>query len=422
MCSILSAAAYVVRDPMRLAAMIRRAFRFLDPFLAHYPADFSCDEGPSYWGASPGALLMLLEVLYSRTAGAIDFYDEPAIAAMGRYFADMHLAGPWFFAYSDTPARMHPPSARVYRYGERIGDERLRHLVLLAQRGWQLDGEPNATLGIGVRCGDLLCALRELFWIPADAVPSPLSASPCAWYPEGQLLVAHETAVADRGLILAVKGGSNGENHNHIDVGEFMVYADGGPVIVDPGRGIYRRQNFTAERYTIWWNAGRGHDVLQFGDHEQAPRGESRGKVVWHKNTPAETGLELELAGTCAAAAGVRSWRRTCRLLRGGEGEIRIADRCELKQGLPVSFPLFTPAAVTLGEGRARFALESGRILVMSWDPSVLSVVREGLEDSDPYMERCWGTVLSRLICRFRTEATTLENTLSFRIEEGAGQ
>ncbi len=35
------------------------------------------------------------------------------------------------------------------------------------------------------------------------------------------------------GLYLAAHGGTNGESHNHNDVGDFIVYADGYPVIID---------------------------------------------------------------------------------------------------------------------------------------------------------------------------------------------
>jgi hypothetical protein len=416
-CSVLNAAAYTVRDRNRLARLIRHGLELLEPFLAHYPADFACDEGPSYWGASPGALLALLEALHSRTGGAIDAYDEPAIAAMGRYLADMHLAGPWFFAYSDTPGRMRPPPANTYRYGERIGDPALCHLALLAQRNWRPDGEPDASLGLGVRCGDLLYALRELFWVPADAVLQSLAVPRSAWYSHSHLLVAREQPQApDRGLVLAVKGGHNGEGHNHNDVGEFLVFADGQPVVVDPGSGVYCRQNFTHERYTIWWNAGRGHDVLQFGDHEQAPGGTSRAEVVGRDDTASETRLELELAATFPPEAGVDSWRRTGRLTRQPAGEIRLADRYRLQRPLPVSFPVFTPLAPTLDEGRATFLLASGRTLAMTWDPAALSAALAPLEDDDPLMAKYWETTLTRIVFRARREGLDGGHELAFAI------
>ncbi len=415
--SALSAAAYTVRDRTRLAQLICHGLELLEPFLAHYPADFACDEGPSYWAASPGALLMILELLHSLSGGTLDAYDEPAVAAMGRYLADMHLAGPWFFAYSDSPARMRPPIAKTYRYGERIGAPGLCRVALLAQRNWDPDGEPDASLGLGVRCGDLLYALRELFWVPADAAPPPPSAPPCVWYPHSQLLVAREQpGRQDHGLVLAVKGGCNGEGHNHNDVGEFLVFADGQPVVVDPGRGVYRRQNFTRERYTIWWNAGRGHDLLQFGAHEQRPAGDARAEALGRVDTDTEASLELELAATCLPEAGVESWRRTCRLTRRPAGEIRVADRYRLQRPLPVSFPIFTPLTPTLCEGRATLPLASGRILVMSWDPAILSAAVLPLEDDDPLMAKYWGTTLTRIVFRTRREGLDGGHELAFAI------
>lgn len=418
--NILIAAGYTVREPGRLAALISRMLVVLDRFLTRYPEDGFCDEGPGYWGVSPGALLMALEMLHSRTGGAVNVYDEPTIAEMGRYIRRIHLAGSWFFNHADCPGNVRVGAAKAYRYGERIGDDGLRNLVLLAQRNWRPDGEPDATLSLGVRCGDLPYAVRELFWVPGDGLPHPLSTSRCDWYPGGQVLVARALEADGRGLVLAAKGGHNAENHNHNDVGEFVVYADGQPVIVDPGSGTYRRQTFSEVRYGIWWISGRGHDVLQFGEQAQPAGEERRARVIRQDDTAAETSLELELAGAYPATAGVRSWRRSYRLVRGADCEIRIVDRYELARALPVSFPLFTPVATKLGKGRARFGLDSGRTLVMTWDPAALAVTQEDIEDRDPRLENAWGAPLSRLVCRFRAAATTGEGGLSFRIEEGA--
>ena len=50
------------------------------------------------------------------------------------------------------------------------------------------------------------------------------------WLPNLQIMTAR------RGnLYVAMKGGSNGESHNHNDVGSFVVYANNEPLFIDPG-------------------------------------------------------------------------------------------------------------------------------------------------------------------------------------------
>ena len=73
------------------------------------------------------------------------------------------------------------------------------------------------------------------------------------------------------GLTLAVKGGHNGEHHNHNDVGSFVVASDGVPVIVDAGRPTYTAQTFGPDRYAIWTMQSGWHNVPVIGGREQLP-------------------------------------------------------------------------------------------------------------------------------------------------------
>ncbi len=414
-CSVFIAASYVVGDNARLARMIRHGIELMEPYIGTYPEDASCDEGPSYWGASPGALLLLLETLHSRSGGVLDVFDDAKFARMGKYLGDMHMVGPWFFDYSDTPAKCKIPVAKVHRYGERIGDGAMKNMALLAQRNWKPEAEPDASLGLGTRCGDMIYALREIFWVPSDAKPFEMEKPLSVWYPHAQLLVARESSKAEEGLVLAAKGGSNGENHNHNDVGEFLVYADGEPVIVDPGRGKYLRQNFSAERYNIWWNAARGHDLLQFGCHEQAPGGESRAELLRQSDDGIESVLELDLSRTFSPAAGLVSWRRRFLMRRGGDAFIRITDTYELKSPMVVSLPIYSPRDIVLADGSADFPLGSGR-LAMRWNPDILAASLREMEDHDPYMVKCWGGSLNKLLLETREKAGNGLIEIEFRL------
>ncbi len=69
------------------------------------------------------------------------------------------------------------------------------------------------------------------------------------WFPSTQVLLARPAAGSAAGLTLAVKGGHNGEHHNHNDVGSVVVALGGVPVLVDAGRPTYTAQTFGPDRY-----------------------------------------------------------------------------------------------------------------------------------------------------------------------------
>ena len=67
------------------------------------------------------------------------------------------------------------------------------------------------------------------------------------------------------GLYVAAKGGHNGESHNHNDIGNFIVYADGEPEIIDVGNCVYTAKTFGAERYELMNTRSKNHNVPLIG-------------------------------------------------------------------------------------------------------------------------------------------------------------
>lgn len=71
----------------------------------------------------------------------------------------------------------------------------------------------------------------------------------------------HPFPTGSEGLYLAAKGGHNAESHNHNDVGNFIVYADGYPAISDVGVETYTAKTFSAQRYDIWTMQSAFHNL-----------------------------------------------------------------------------------------------------------------------------------------------------------------
>jgi len=65
------------------------------------------------------------------------------------------------------------------------------------------------------------------------------------WLPELQVMGARSFEGSKPGLYVAAKGGHNAESHNHNDVGNFIVYADGYPALIDVGVETYTAKTFS---------------------------------------------------------------------------------------------------------------------------------------------------------------------------------
>ena len=133
------------------------------------------------------------------------------------------------------------------------------------------------------------------------------------------------------GLTLAVKGGHNGEHHNHNDVGSFVVASDGVPVIVDAGRPTYTAQTFGPDRYDIWTMQSGWHNVPVIGGARAAPGRRVRGRATSRSRSRCRGGARPRPRRRLPGGV-LRSWRRTVRLDRRA-ARVAIDDRVGLDAG-----------------------------------------------------------------------------------------
>jgi hypothetical protein len=420
--NVLGAAMLLVDDQQRLAKFASRMMTVVDRYIDNYRQDGGCDEGPGYWGESPGAMLVFLELLHSRTQGAVDIYSEPKIAAMGEFIVRAHIDGPWFVNFGDADAKTTFHPGKVYRYGARVHSEGMKNLALLAQRGWKADG-PVEPLKFNGAIQTLLGPLMELFWIPADAKPAPVAAALQVWLPDLQVLVAREAGAPAGALFLAAKGGHNaGESHNHNDCGHFVIFLDGQPGIVDIGREEYTAKTFSKDRYDLWFTRGLGHNAPVVNGVEQAagPGFEATQVVYAADDTGVRLGMNLEKA--YPPAAGLLSLRREIGYQRGPQSAIRVRDLFELKsRPANLLVPLYTALPAELVRpGLIAIACQPRRLL-LEFDPATLSAQIEPVPLSDPSLRANWGDRLYRVAFTLKSDATAGEYGFRFSAENPGG-
>lgn len=170
--------------------------------------------------------------------------------------------------------------------------------------------------------GRELMLLKSIRNLKEEMPRQPLTET---WLPNLQIMTArsHPSTDTPKGLFLAVKGGHNGESHNHNDVGSFVVYADGNPLFIDPGVGEYTSKTFSKNRYDIWTMQSQYHNLPQINGIDQHDGKQFAAKIM----AKGKRSITLDIAGAYPKDAHVTSWLRSA-TLKGSQ--IVINDKYEL--------------------------------------------------------------------------------------------
>jgi hypothetical protein len=399
-------------DPERRVAAVDKSIRSLDRFIDPYPQDGGCDEGPGYWGRAGASLFECLETLHSVTNGAIDVYDDPLIQNIGKFITRVQIHDRYFVNFADAAALVSPSPFLVYRYGKRIGDPDMMGLgAYFAQR---LDA---ATRGVGDSIARQIPALLSISDLLDETPRQPLSRE--AWLPDVQVMTARDKAGSCDGFYVAAKGGHNAESHNHNDVGHCIIYIDGKPVIIDAGVETYTGKTFSPDRYDIWTMQSAYHGLPTIDGVMQSAGLASAARDVTCVYDDEQAEFSADIAGAYPEDAGIASWQRSIRLIRGES--VQIYDRYALtREPDEITMGLLTPCEVEdAGAGLITLrsaALPDGRVSgegVLVFDSERLAVEVEVLPLEDEKMQHYWGKHLRRIV--FTVLDPAMGGTLSFR-------
>jgi hypothetical protein len=385
------------REQETRVAGIRKAMRSLDVYLRRYPPDGCCDEGPMYWGAAGGGLHTCLALLRMASSGAIDVFTEPIVREIGRYISRVHIHGDYFvdFADGDAVVGINPV---IYEYGRDIGDEAMTRLGAAAP-----PARPKTTIWFGMY--EYLVGILNEPERRKAAGGMPYERD--AWMWHTQVMVAREKGGSERGFFLAAKGGTNGESHNHNDIGNFIVYVDGSPLLIDLGTEEYTAKTFSPQRFELWYLQSQYHNCPTIRGVQQEAGERYAAREVACRVSESEAALEMDIAAAYPAAAGVDSWIRTVRLLRGSDAAVEVVDDYRLSQeGGPVSRSLMTPCPPRLSPGRIGLEYAPGKTVTLFYDGKGTEAKSEEIALVESRLRRNWGEQMYRIVLTEREART----------------
>jgi hypothetical protein len=213
------------------------------------------------------------------------------------------------------------------------------------------------------------------------------------------------------GFYFAAQGGHNAESHNHNDVGNFIVFLDGEPVLIDVGVEIYTAKTFSSRRYEIWTMRSDYHNLPAINGVEQSAGREFAARDVAYRSDDAAAEFSLDIAAAYPEHAKVERWKRDIRLDRRDDS-ITILDGFALRATSgTVTMSLMTPCEVRK-EGSGMVLSPSARIAIEG--PSAHEIKVERIDISDPRLKPVWGERVHRVLVNWKDLPRTGE--LQFRI------
>jgi len=253
--NVLTVAAFAEEDVTVKQQVVVKALECLDEFVDTYDTDGGCSEGPSYWGQAGAALFSALEVIYDMTGGECDFFDHPLIYQIMDYIRKVHLTGFAYTNFADSPPFLnHNGLIHAIRMGERTHNPMLKAFALENSPQYFI---PRIAYNVYRNLKDLCLVLPET---REPFIPN-----------EFDLLENLQVAVhrSNGGFICGVKGGHNGEIHNHNDVGNLIVMYNKTPLLIDIGSPTYTRFTFGAARYTVFPINSNWHNLPEINGFTQ---------------------------------------------------------------------------------------------------------------------------------------------------------
>ena len=374
------------KDEARKGRAICQIIDAATAFADAYPDDGGCDEGPTYWDRAAASLFEVMRLL-----GVTE--PTPKVKNMAAYACNTYIGHDYCVNFADAHENKAVQQVNiVYPFGLWLNDQTMREFGAYLGRQKGVLENPAALYD---KSGNFPTLGRELFFLRdinrfmAEQPREPLLKD--VWLGDLQIMTAR------RGnLFVAMKGGTNGENHNHNDVGSIIVYRDNEPLFIDPGVGEYTSKTFSKGRYDIWTMQSGYHNLPQINGIDQKDGKQYAAKVISHRDGQ----LCLDMAAAYPEEAAVKSWKRTVTAMNSG---ISVTEDYELTTyRQPTRLMLLTTDQHALSH--------------VKFDSSQLEATIEDISNQlDPLLQGIWGKEMYRII--LTVKSTTTKQQIRYSIK-----
>ena len=366
---LLSAALAVADEEPALArAVIAGVRRSLPRGMSAYSPDGGYPEGPGYWTYGTTYAVIAFAELGSALGTDFGLASAPGFDRTANYYEGVEGPSGPVFNYADSTDDLQNSPARAWlaeRYHQPAALRSTRALLadsLARERAVQFDRTIQRLVV------NRFFALHAV-WFPQESANGKLASElPLDLHFGGiaDIAVFRSAWNDPRAIFLGFKAGENADHHGHLDLGSFVLDADGQRWAMDLGseadRGSYNLPGWgdnKAKRWTYFRANNYSHNTVTPGGalqnrHVVAP-------IVAFGSTLARGFAIADLVAAYSNEAA--SLRRGVALL--DRARVLVQDEFMAERpGIPLRWTMVTPAEIALGsDGRSATLIQNGRSL-----------------------------------------------------------
>ena len=389
-------------DSVRRDMALTQIASAMNAFADGYPDDGGCDEGPTYWDRAAASLYECASMMPNSQSLPASFLSS--LKKMAAYCYATYIADGYCLSFADSHGnRLVQQPNVMYPFALYVDDPVMCRFAkyIAVEKGFLEDAA-----SLYDQSGNYPTLGRELVFLShLDEFLEEKAEEP---HPADTWLHSLQIMTARRGqMFLGMKGGHNDESHNHNDVGSFVVYHNGKPILVDPGVGEYTSKTFSKERYTIWTMQSAYHNLPQVSGFDQHEGLKYAARDVKYSKGM----LSLDLRDCYPSDAGIKKWNRTVAINK--KGVVTLTDDYLLEKVVsPVREMFVSAVCPVLDEQKGVISLGS---CIITYPKSKCDVDIQPLSDRlDPMLRSMWSDGLWRIVITSKNMSTN--DILSFRI------
>jgi len=348
LCGVTGAALALLADREERAFFAAIASQFSRHFLDGFGSDGYCSEGVGYWNYGFFHYIKLAELLWQATSGKLDLYEREGAREAATYPLRIEIMNGIYPAYADCGVGARPSASAMVFVSRKYG---------LGLSEWEEKAQEEAMGKIAIAASS--SAARSRYRGPLHETMlslCPNSATQAApakkaedvglrsWFGEAGVLTCRPRAGSDCRMGVSMKGGHNRENHNHNDVGSYVVVMGTDMVLLDPGAEVYTGRTFSKDRYESNVLNSFGHPAPMVAGQLQRTGSDARAEVLKTEFGDETDTLALDLRSAYDVPELV-TLERAFSYSRAGTGSFSVEDR------VAFSAPQkFGTALITAGE------------------------------------------------------------------------